>query len=662
MFSVSALSQPFSGAYPERVFPRENWFDRVGVAASGPLVRWKRSRHRPFDYFVRLVSTHGELWGNLSDDDILSAANGLGQRLRREGLNDDDLIASAFALVREVAQRKVQMRHYDVQLIGGIVLLRGMVAEMQTGEGKTLSATLPACTVALAGIPVHIITVNDYLANRDTQLMRPIYAAVGLSVGTVVQGMTPAQRRQAYACDVTYCTNKEVAFDYLKDRLVLGDKRNRTQLQLERLYGKDSRLERLLLRGLYFGIVDEADSVLIDEARTPLIISGAGNIEEEQRLYQQALAIAEKLAGKQDFKILGRERCVQLTDRGKVQLKQLAVPFGGLWSGTQRREELVRQALTARHMYFRDQHYIVTEGKVQIVDEYTGRVMPGRSWEQDLHQMIETKEGCDLSHRTETLARMSYQRFFRRYLHLAGMTGTAHEVAAELWTVYRLNVVRLPTNKPLRRTAKPTQIYLTVNEKWRAVVQEITQLHSQRRPVLVGTRSVKASEYLRQLLDAVGVKHELLNARQDTQEAEIIARAGECGRITIATNLAGRGTDIKLSAGVSERGGLHVILTELHEAKRIDRQLKGRCGRQGDKGSHVGIVSLEDELVVVYGNGLVRAVGGLLAGIGRRRWGGMLQLQMGQRAAERVHSRMRRDLLKMDEQLETALAFSGRPE
>ncbi len=662
MSSTSVISQPFLEAYPERALPRDNWFDRLGVAASGPIIRWNRSRRSNFAEFVKLVAAQGHGLEHLTDSQLVEAGKTLRQRLRRDGFDNDGLVAESFALVREIAQRRVQMRHYDVQLVGGLVLLRGMVAEMEAGEGKTLTATLPACTAALAGIPVHIITVNDYLASRDTELMRPVYEALGFSVGTIIQGMSPDARRTAYACDITYCTNKEVAFDYLKDRIVLKDKRSRTQLQLERLYGNNSRMAQLLLRGLYFAIVDEADSVLIDEARTPLIISGAGNIEGEKRLYEQALTTARQLTEQKDFRLLGRERRIQLTDHGKARIKALLEPLGALWRGTRRREELVRQALTAIHMYVRDKHYIVKDEKVQIVDEYTGRVMPDRSWEQGLHQMIETKEDCELTHRRETLARMSYQRFFRRYLHLAGMTGTAREVTPELWSVYRLNVVRLPTNKPVQRIRRPTQVHIRTDQKWQAVAQYVAHVNAQQRPVLVGTRSVQASEQLSQLLTAKGLKHQLLNARQDAQEAQIIAEAGRPDRITIATNMAGRGTDIKLGEGISERGGLHVILTELHEAKRIDRQLHGRCARQGDRGSHVAILSLEDELPTVYVNRLVRGLAKALTRIGFGQLAGQLIMRLGQRSAERLHSRIRRDLLKMDEQLETALAFSGRSE
>lgn len=657
---TSTLSQPFTGAYPERTVPRENWLDRVGVAVAGPVVRWTRSRRARVQRFVAAVGRHGDKLKNLSENELTDVAEELRKNLRRRGIENDRLTAQSFALVRELAQRKFDMCHYDVQLIGGWTLLQGMLAEMEAGEGKTLTATLPACTAALAGLPVHIVTVNDYLASRDAALMKPLYEALGLTVGTIIQGMSPDERRRAYACDITYCTNKEIAFDYLKDRITLGGMRSRTQLQLERLYGKDSRLQRLLLRGLCFAIVDEADSVLVDEARTPLIISGAGNVEDEGRFHEQALAIAEELVEIEHFRVLGRERRVELTDNGKLLIKDLSEPLGGLWTGTQRREEFVRQALAAQHIYLRDKHYLVKEGKVQIIDEYTGRVMPDRSWEQGLHQMIETKESCELTQRRETLARMSYQRFFRRYIHLSGMTGTAQEVASELWSVYRLNVVVVPTNKPSRRAANRVEIRLTADQKWDAITQHVKRTHAEQQPILIGTRSVEASEHLSRLLSSEGLDHQVLNARQDEAEAEIVARAGEVGRITVATNMAGRGTDIKLGPGAAALGGLHVVVTELHEAKRIDRQLIGRCARQGDPGTYKAILSFEDELLQTHTSAFRRILGttGMMSSTR------VLEFAMrtAQRSAERLHSRMRRDLLKMDEQLETALAFSGHAE
>lgn len=664
MCSVSLQPGIAVGIYPERQEPRVEWLDRVAASATGMLARWLRPRPSRFDWIVDLVNAQAPSIERLSDGEIRELSQNLRQRLRSEGYKED-LVAQAFALVREVAGRTLGMRHFDVQLMGGLVLLHGMVAEMETGEGKTLTATLPACTAALAGVPVHIITVNDYLADRDTKWMGPIYQALGLAAGTIKHGMDPQARRAAYRCDVTYCTNKEVAFDYLRDRIVLWDRPSEIRLQLERLYGGRSRVRHLVMRGLHFGIVDEADSVLIDEARTPLIISAEGDGYDEQSLYEQALGVAGKLTPGEDYSIRASERSLELTENGKERIEDIIRWDGRVWMNRQQREELVRQALVALNLFSRDKHYLVKDGKVQIVDEYTGRLMADRSWERGLHQLIEIKENCEMTKRKETQARISYQRFFRRYLRLAGMTGTAREVAGELWSIYRLRVVTVPTNKPLHRDYLPDRVFPAAGWRWEAVVKRISEMHSEGRPVLVGTRSVEASEHLSRLLSDAGLAHKVLNARQDQEEAEIIARAGEQARITVATNMAGRGTDIRLAPGVAELGGLHVIATERHEARRIDRQLFGRCGRQGDPGTSEAIVSLEDELATVYVNKafqwlastVLRRPGTLIArGIGK------VLFRRAQRKAERLHARMRHDLLKMDEQLGDALAFSGRPE
>ncbi|MBI4241066.1 MAG: preprotein translocase subunit SecA [Candidatus Rokubacteria bacterium] len=648
------------GAYPERLEPQVGWLDRTATRLAGAVVRRVRARSRRWDRLLGRVASHGRALDGLSDRELQEGAEDLQLPLRREGFQDD-LVARSFAVVREAAGRTIGERHFDVQLRGGWVLLCGMVAEMETGEGKTLTATLPACTAALAGIPVHIVTVNDYLARRDAEWMGPIYRALGLTVGLIVHGMTPEARRAAYACDVTYCTNKEIAFDYLRDRIALRGQPGRIHLQLERLAGQDARLRQIVHRGLYYAIVDEADSVLVDEARTPLIISGGNGDGTERRVWDAALAIAARMAQGADFVIEGRERAVRLTPAGQTRLENLARPLGGVWAGRLRREELARQALTARHLFLRDEHYLVRDGKVQIVDEFTGRLMPDRSWEHGLHQMIEAKEGCSITSQKDALARISYQRLFRRYLRLAGMTGTAREVAAELWAVYRLPVVRVPTNRPLIRHGHPDRVFPTAEAKWRAVVERVVSLHAEGRPILVGTRSVEASENLSRRLTAADLPHQVLNARQDREEAEIIARAGEPGRITVATNMAGRGTDIHLAPGVAQRGGLHVIATERHEARRIDRQLFGRCGRQGNPGSYEAIVSIEDEIVTIYAGRVCRWVSRQVARQGRpaARWIGALVFRSAQRAAERLHARMRRDLLKMDEHLESALAFTG---
>ncbi|HSB69068.1 MAG TPA: preprotein translocase subunit SecA [Candidatus Methylomirabilis sp.] len=664
MSDVFGVSRVSSGPYPERLEPPEGALDRLGsrVRVAGRAV-WARRRRR-WDSLVRAVADHGRSLTGLDDLALRGMAEDVGVRLRREGLRED-LTARCFALVREIADRGLGQRHYDVQLVGGWILLQGLVAEMETGEGKTLTATLAAATAALAGIPVHIITVNDYLAARDAEWMGPIYRGLGLTVGAIVHGLDLRARRAAYACDVTYCTNKEVVFDYLKDRLALGRRGSRIHLQLERLAG-GTRAPQLLLRGLYYGIVDEADSVLVDEARTPLIISGATHPSAlaERAIYETALTLAGRLENGRDYQIEGHERMVRLTEAGEAHLRDLASDLGGVWAGRIRREELVRQALTSRHLFLRDKQYLVHDGKVQIIDEYTGRVMADRSWEHGLHQLIEVKEGCPVTQQNAPLARISYQRFFRRYQRLAGMTGTAREVAGELAMVYGLGVVRVPTNRPLHRRPLPDRMYPTAATKWAAVTERIAGLNRVGRPVLVGTRSVQTSEELSGLLAAACLPHQVLNARQDREEAEIIAQAGQPGRITVATNMAGRGTDIRLAPGVADLGGLHVIATERHDAGRIDRQLFGRCGRQGDPGSFEAMASLEDELIQAHGRKAWRR---LAAGLGRSdrpvpRWIGRLLIRQAQAAAERIHSRMRRDLLKFDEQLDNALAFSGRGE
>jgi len=663
MSSVTTHSGVTGDIYPERPEPRLEWLDRAAASAAGFFAPWVGPRASRFQWIVDRVHAIARAVEILTEAQILETARDLGQRLRLGGYQDNG-VAEAFALIREVAGRTIGMRHFNVQLVGGLVLLKGMIAEMETGEGKTLVAALPACTAALAGVPVHIITVNDYLASRDSQWMGPIYKALGLTVGTVVHGMDPEAKRAAYRCNVTYGTNKEITFDYLRDRIILRDRPSGIRLQVERLYSGDSRIRRLLLRGLHFAIVDEADSILVDEARTPLIISSEGNASEEESLYRQALGVAGELLPGEDFSLSLSERSLELRDRGKFRIEDFPWSNGGSRATRQHREELVHQALVALHLFLRDKHYLVKEGKVQIIDEYTGRLMADRSWERGLHQLIEIKENCEITKRKETQARISYQRFFRRYLRLAGMTGTAREVAGELWSIYRLRVVPIPTNRPLRRKFFPDQIYLNAGQRWEAVVKSVSEKHSTGRPVLVGTRSVASSEHLSGLLTEAGLSHRVLNARQDQEEAEIIAQAGEQARITVATNMAGRGTDIRLGPGVAELGGLYVIATERHEARRIDRQLFGRCGRQGDPGTSQAMVSLEDELVTVYVSRFSPWLAGLILKKprGLLRWVGKILFHRAQRKAERLQARMRRNLLKMDEQLGDALAFSGRPE
>lgn len=651
------------GPYPERAEPGSGLLERLGAGTAalsrGVMGHGRRGPGR----LVRQVAECGALLSAESDSQLRSRADALRGRLRAEGFTRER-VSEGFALVREAAGRSCGMRHYDVQLVGGWAMIQGMLAEMETGEGKTLTATLPASVAALAGLPVHIVTVNDYLVSRDAEAMGPVYRFLGLSVGAITEGMDAEARRGAYACDITYCSNKQLAFDYLKDRLTLEGVTSPLRLQVEALCAERPRTRSVLLRGLCFAIVDEADSVLIDEARTPLIISRPTGNEEQRRVFEQALDLARELRPGGDYLVETRDREVRLTDGGQRRLEEIGAPLGGLWKGRRRRAELVRQALVADHLFERDRHYLLKDGRVQIIDEFTGRVMTDRSWERGLHQLIEVKEGLAVSEHKETLARISYQRFFRRYLRLAGMTGTAQEVAGELWSVYRLPTMKVPPHRPLRRRGRGQRLFREAGAKWAAVVSEVRELHEQGRPILVGTRSVGASEHLSGLLTRAGLPHRVLNARQDEQEAEIVEQAGRRGRITVATNMAGRGTDIRLEEGVVALGGLHVLATERHEAGRIDRQLFGRCARQGDPGSYCAFMALEDELFRVYAPaGLMALMRGVLRG-SRGLSGGLGQWVCGvaQRAAERRHARVRRSLLRADERMGEALAFTRRVE
>lgn len=664
MFNSTLNAIGTNGIYPEREELRPGKAGRWSADIEGYFASRFRPRHESFNWIIDAVNGHRRQFEDLDDDQLLQKGRELRPILKKEGFTKE-IVSRTFALIREVAGRHLGMPHFDVQLIGGYVLLNGMVAEMETGEGKTLVATLPACTMALTGVPVHIITVNDYLAKRDAEWMSPVFKALGLTVGTIIHGQDPTSRREAYKCDITYCTNKEIAFDYLRDRIILRDRPSPLRLKVERLYGDTSRIPKLVMRGLHFAIVDEADSVLIDEAKTPLIISSQADGMYEEGLYRNVLDIAKTLVVMKDFLLKEHDRTAELTASGKSRVREANWVNMPSNLNEKQKEELVRKGLVALYLFKPDKQYLVKDGKVQIIDEYTGRLMADRSWEMGLHQLIEIKEGCDVTLPKQTLARISYQRFFRRYLGLAGMTGTAREVADELWSVYRMRVVNIKPNRPIKRKYFPGQVYASSDKKWMAVVKSISALHETGRPILVGTRSVEASEQLSRLLEAAKMSHKVLNARQDKEESEIIAEAGKPGHITVATNMAGRGTDIQLGNGVRDLGGLCVIATERHEARRIDRQLFGRCGRQGDPGSCCAMISIDDEIITVYVNKLfqwlVRLVvkngGGFIS-----RWVGNLVFNMSQRAAERLHSRIRKNLLKMDDQIGQSLAFSGRPE
>jgi len=497
-----------------------------------------------------------------------------------QGETLDDLLPEAFAVAREAGKRVMQMRHFDVQIIGGAVLHEGKVAEMRTGEGKTLVATLAAYLNALAGTGVHVVTVNDYLAKRDAEWMSPLYNFLGLTVGVIQHDMEPAARRAAYESDITYVTNNEVGFDYLRDNMAW-------------------RLEDMVQRPLTFAIVDEVDSILIDEARTPLIISGQGHDATE--LYAQFAKVLPRLVKDEDFTVDEKAHAVPITEKGVAKVEKI---LGVTNLYDQRNLELTHQlnaALKAWHLFHRDQQYIVKDGEVVIVDEFTGRLMYGRRYSDGIHQAIEAKEGLTVRSEDQTLATITFQNYFRLYKKLAGMTGTAKTEEREFREIYGLDVVVIPTNRPVSRQDAQDIVYRSEEAKFNAVVDEIIAEHQKGRPVLVGTRSIEKSERLAMLLRRKGVECNVLNAKYHEQEAQIIKDAGQPGAVTIATNMAGRGVDIKLGEGVAERGGLHIIGTERHESRRIDNQLRGRAGRQGDPGSTRFYIALEDELMRLFG-------------------------------------------------------------
>ena len=653
------------GLYPERLDARPNRMDNV---ISGVLGRLACSasvpRLLPLRRFASQVLAL-EAGTSVADEaQLQQRATRLRSAIVASGMSDANAV-EAFALVRELCWRRLGKRHYPVQLMGGHALLNGGLAEMMTGEGKTLTAVLASVAVALAGVPVHVITVNEYLARRDSEYLAPVYGFFGLRVGLVEPDQEPPQRVQAYGCDVTYCVNKDLVFDYLRDRITQKQVKAGTRALLEGWVGRaqGGGAPTPLLRGLYYAIVDEADSVLIDEARTPLIISAEHDDPNGRPLYEQALALARSLDDTEHYCLRVKERSIELTDAGRARVEQFAEGQRGIWQVSRAREEIVEQGLSALHLFELDRHYILAEGKIQIVDEYTGRVMADRSWEKGLHQMIEVKEGLDLTKRRDTISRITYQRFFRRYLRLAGMSGTVTEVAPEMRTVYGLDVLRIPPNRPVLRRNLGIQVFASSQRRWDAVLASARAISGAGRAVLIGTRSVAASELIGARLVAAGLRHEVLNARQDAREADIIADAGQPGRITVATNMAGRGTDILLAPAVKAAGGLHVILTEFHDSARIDRQLYGRAGRQGDPGSFEALVCMEDELFVAHASHLLAwmqarasANGILPTGFAR------LLVRVAQAAAERQNARIRRQTVEMDNRVEKSLAFAGRGE
>jgi len=602
----------------------------------------------------------------LSDEELRARTPWFRERLEK-GESLDDLMIEAFATVREAAKRTLGQRHFDVQLMGGIVLHQGKIAEMKTGEGKTLVSTLPSYLNALAGKGVHIVTVNDYLARRDSAWMGQIHTFLGLTVGCIVPGLDDAARRAAYACDITYGTNNELGFDYLRDNMRL-------------------RLEDLVQRGHHYAIVDEVDSILIDEARTPLIISGAA--EDSSELYKAVDKLVRQLEDG-DWEKDEKQRAVTLTEKGVERMQKLLAEAGLLKTGDLYDIENVtlvhhvQQALRAHKMFQRDVDYIVKNGQVIIVDEFTGRMMPGRRYSDGLHQALEAKEGVPIQAENQTLASITFQNYFRLYEKLAGMTGTAATEAGEFAEIYGLEVVSIPTHRPMIRKDEDDEVYRTAEEKYGAIIKEIADAHKRGQPVLVGTVSIEKSELLSAMLKKKGIPHKVLNARYHEQEAQIIAQAGRIGAVTIATNMAGRGTDIQLGGNAEMRileelgedpdpeaaerirrevaeehervvaaGGLYVIGTERHESRRIDNQLRGRSGRQGDPGRSKFFLSLEDDLMRIFGS---ERMDGMLQKLGLQEGEAIIHpwinkaLEKAQQKVEARNFEIRKNLLKYDD-------------
>lgn len=515
----------------------------------------------------------------LSDEQLQGKTAEFRERIEK-GETLDELLPEAFATVREASKRTLGLRHYDVQLIGGMALHEGRIAEMKTGEGKTLVGTLPVYLNALLGKGVHVVTVNDYLAQRDSEQMGQVYNFLGMSVGINLNGMEHEDKQAAYACDITYGTNNEFGFDYLRDNMVLYK-------------------EQMVQRPLYYCIIDEVDSILIDEARTPLIISGQA--QKSTELYYFADRFVKKLEREEDYTVDIKVKAVALTEKGVAKAEK-AFGIENLYDHSNiLLNHHVTQALKANVIMRRDVDYVVTEDEVLIVDEFTGRIMQGRRYSDGLHQAIEAKEGIEVQNESMTLATITFQNYFRMYRKLAGMTGTAKTEEEEFKKIYGLEVLQVPTNRPNQRIDMPDVVYKSEEGKFRAVVDQIVERHKKNQPILVGTVSIENSEILSEMLKRKGVPHKVLNAKYHAEEAEIISRAGEPGSVTIATNMAGRGTDILLGEGVSDVGGLHIIGTERHESRRIDNQLRGRAGRQGDPGSTQFYLSLGDELMKRFG-------------------------------------------------------------
>ena len=628
-----------------------SWLSRVQQFA-GPTHAGRMGR---YSVLVERINALEPMYEVLSPEELMVRAHGLRMRAR-QGDSLNSLLVEAYALGREAAKRAIGQRQFDVQLVGGIAIHNRCIAELETGEGKTLVAIMPAFLNALPGKGVHIVTVNDYLARRDAEWMGPIYQMLGLTVGCIQTGQSDSVRRDAYACDITYGTAKELGFDFLRDELkrlqLGGDAHRKTFEQVYLGRGGAFEGQTPVQRTHYFAIVDEADSILIDEARTPLII-GANNqpTQEEAAAYYGGDQLAATLVRVKDYKYDPLERKAELTAAGRRKVQAVAANPAFVTLTVDGLYEYVERSLRAQIAYLKDRDYVTVDGEVVIVDEFTGRMMPGRQWQDGLHQAIQAKERLEITLETITAARVTVQDFFKRYHKLAGMTGTASSDAAELRRIYKVGVFKVPTNRPGRRVWFSDRVFSNSEERFQAVALQIVEWNKKGVPVLVGTRSIEKSERLSALLEAQGIEHQILNAKNHEIEAQIVSQAGQKSRVTVATNMAGRGTDIKLGDGVAELGGLHVIGTERHEARRIDRQLSGRCARQGDPGVSQFFICLDDEIVEAFGEKPAARIRKRLGGTGELTSVRMRRFFVAaQRKKERQHFRDRKLLMHYEKQ------------
>ncbi|MDO4549842.1 MAG: preprotein translocase subunit SecA [Planctomycetia bacterium] len=618
----------------------------VPLTTQGKLAKWAQ--------YLPIIESYEPRLKQLDDTQIRK--EGLSLRYRaRSGEPLVRLLPEAFALVREAARRTLGMRHYDVQLLGGIAIFHRSIVEMQTGEGKTLTATAPMFLYSLSGRGTQLATVNDYLAKRDADWMGPIYRAVGMSVGVIQTQQQTGERAKAYACDITYGTAKEFGFDFLRDRLLLRRIREgQNDLIGSMLENRNATGDKPVQRDPYFALVDEADSILIDEARTPLIISAVPTEAEkiEVATYRWCASMTQEFVEDKDYEFDDDKKSVELTREGRAKVRALEKPADLDTVGMFNLYTFIERAIKVQREFNRDRQYVVRDGEIVIVDEFTGRLSEGRKWRDGIHQALEAKEGLEVTVATGQAARVTVQDFFLRYENLAGMTGTAAASAREMKKIYRCNFIPVPTNKPPRRKRMPTEVYGTSDEKYRAIVAEIVDIHAQGRPILIGTRSIDKSLILAHLLDEKGIEYQILNAYHVEEEASIVERAGQYGRVTVSTNMAGRGTDIRLGEGVEDLGGLFVICTEMHESARIDRQLIGRCGRQGDPGSYRQYLSLDDELILSgYGPKAQKKYVEMGKRSPLKRFDGLEKFfKRCQRKVERKHFRQRKALMYFEKQ------------